>query len=275
MSKEKETGHHAQKSVSHEANQLEALPDVIPNTAEEKKILDAMEDLMKKIPKMFERPDARRPTPNPPIPEIAMEVLMSNIIVMRMLMEYHTANIRSLDRSRLNGVGVKKQGFIERAYSQAEENELFMPQYLTLEKFREDFGYFNQLRQLFELIIQVRDLVWNLVIQAADVTYTDALEFYAAVREAAKRRIDGAQSIFNDLKSFFSSRGARLENGNEEPTDKELMRDFNKLLHGKMDGEIDIRNVKPKVIAGERQIIDKKFTESESVKETKEASFKE
>jgi hypothetical protein len=40
-------------------------------------------------------------------------------------LEGYAAHLRPLDRMRLNGVGIKKQGFIQRAYDLAVENPEF------------------------------------------------------------------------------------------------------------------------------------------------------
>ena len=88
------------------------------------------------------------------------------------------------------------------------------------------------------------------------MVYTDALEFYDSVRSAAKRRIDAAESIHSELAVFFE----RGRYKGEEPTEEELKRDMNALLHGKRDGKIVIENVKPKITKGKRKVIDEKFT---------------
>jgi hypothetical protein len=180
-------------------------------------------------------------------------------------LEDYAAHLRSLDRRRLNGVGLKKQGFIERAYTLAEENTEFLPHWVTIEKFNDDHSHFVELRSLFDTNRQIQELLWNLIMQSADMVYTDALEFYASVREAAKRRIDAAESIHSELATSFESRGRRPEG---EPTEKEIKRDMNALLHGKRDGKIVIENVKPKVSGGKHKVIDEKFTDEAQFKET-------
>jgi hypothetical protein len=45
-------------------------------------------------------------------------------------------------------------------------------------------------------------IIWNITLQSADIVYIDALEFYASVREAAKRRVDAAETMFKDLEQF-------------------------------------------------------------------------
>jgi hypothetical protein len=186
-------------------------------------------------------------------------------------LEDYAAHMRPLDRSRVNGVGIRRQGFIERCYQLAVENTEFLPHWLTIQKFNDDHSHFVELRSLFDTGRQIQELLWNLIMNSADMVYTDALEFYDSVRSAAKRRIDAAESIFEELHIFFR----RPRNGSEEPTEEEVLRDMKALLHGKKDGKIVVENVKPKITKGTHKIIDEHYTDSAQLKETEEASIKE
>jgi hypothetical protein len=107
--------------------------------------------------------------------------------------------------------------------------------------------------------------------QSADIAYTDALEFYASVREAAKRRVDAAETLNNALAVFFKHHRSETE----EPTEKQAKRDFNSLLHGKHDGKLVVENIKPKLTRGRRKIIDETFKDTAEFKETIEGDIKE
>jgi hypothetical protein len=219
--------------------------------------------------------DLRRPQDNE-LPDYSdLSQLKNNFKFIREFLEEHAQHMRALDRRRLNGVGMKTMGFIEKAYELASVNQEFLPHYLTLGKFAIDSNRYGILEILRGMAKQIQELLWNMTIESSDILYTDALEFYASVREAAKRRVDAAEAINNELREFFRSRGHNQANGEEEPTEKELLRDFKKTLHGKMDGEVAVRNVKPKITAGRREVIDKKFAGIEQFKETEEASIKE
>ncbi len=63
-----------------------------------------------------------------------------------------------------------------------------------------------------DIIKEIQELAWNITVESSDVWYTDGLEFYASVREAAKRRVDPAETIYNDLETFFKSMGSRGRN---------------------------------------------------------------
>ena len=128
-------------------------------------------------------------------------------------------NSQAIRRSRIAGVGIKKLGFIERAY---------------------------------EL----------------------ALEFYSSVREAAKRRVDSAETLYHALSPFFKSWGKKHEE-DAQPTKKQELRDFKGLQRGTHNGMLFIENEKPKLTGGKRKTIDESFKNTAEFKESEDGEIKE
>jgi hypothetical protein len=219
--------------------------------------------------------DTRRPKPNPPLSDNAIKTISDSFAGVREILENAAANMRQLDRKRLNGVGIKKQGFIEGAIESAAVNQQFLPPYLELDKFEEDFQYFLNLKSIHIQCEQLKEFIWNLVSQSEDISYTDSLEYYSSVKEAAKRRIDGAESLYRYLEPFFKRPPRKDENGQPIKTQKKLKRDFNALQKGKLDGKMVIENISPKVIGGVHKVIDESFSDSGNFKETLEGEIKE
>ncbi|MDR2597611.1 MAG: hypothetical protein LBC76_09885 [Treponema sp.] len=221
-------------------------------------------------------PAIRRPvTNNPDLPLDYIADMEESFRSWRDELEDFSRHLRALDRKRLNGVGLKKLGFIGRALLLAAENPEFLPHYLTLQKFQEDNQYFLSLRSAFDVLMQVREILWNIIIEAADVLYTDTLEYYSSVQDAAKRRVDPAETLYKDLAVFFKSRGNHPEEDGAAPTKKQLKRDFNSLQSGKRDGKIVIENIKPHITGGKHEVIDETFKDSAKFKESEEGSISE
>jgi hypothetical protein len=212
------------------------------------------------------KPSIKRPPNNPDMPMATINHINAMLNDMRGLLDNYSQHLRALDRKRLNGVGIKTLGFIERSFELASENEDFLPHYLTLQRFDDDIQYFLAFRSLFDLTKQIEEKLWNVVIQSADIAYTDALEFYASVREAAKRRVDPAETIFRELSVFFKNRGTR----STEPTEKQLERDAKALIHGKKDGKMVIENIKPKLVGGKHKVIDEMYRDKPEFKKAVE-----
>jgi hypothetical protein len=217
------------------------------------------------------KPSTKRPPNNPDVPQATIDQLNAVLNQIKTILDDYAQHLRALDRMRLNGVGIRKLGFIERSYEFALENAEFLPHYLTLERFGTDIQYFMDFRSLVDLTSQIREKLWNITIQSADIAYTDALEFYASVREAAKRRVDAAETIHGELSVFFKRRRGETE----EPTEVKAKRDFNSLIHGKHDGKIVVENIKPKLTGGKHKVIDETFKDTAEFKDTIEGDIQE
>jgi hypothetical protein len=213
----------------------------------------------------------RRPSQTPNIPSIEIAKIETKFQEIKTSLEEYAANLRALDRKRLNGVGMKLLGFISRAYEYAQENPEFFPHYLTMSKFTQDRQYFNMLRICYDTSKLVEELLWNMIMEASDMLYTDALEYYASVREASKRRIDPSEAIFNDLKTFFK----RGKSPDAPETEKELLKDAKAIIRGKKDGKFEVLNISPKLIRGVHKVIDEKFTDTAKYKDTEDGEIKE
>jgi hypothetical protein len=216
--------------------------------------------------------DIRRPEiNNPNIPENevgSIRVLLFNILI---IIQYYAANLRPLDRKRLNGIGPKTMGFLENSYDLAMENTEFLPKFLTEERFTRDYDYFKEIRELLDQTDQIREMLWSCTIQAADVAFTDGLDFYNSVKEAGRRRVDGAESVYRKLEPFFH----RPRRVSGVLTKRQEKRDAIAIIDGKKDGEMILKNIKPKISGGTHEVIERKLSDSASIHETKDAEFKE
>jgi hypothetical protein len=217
------------------------------------------------------KPIPKRPAVSDQIPLDVINDLTTDFTELRNSIEEFAAHMRALDRRRLNGIGIKRQGFTDRAFMLAQDNPEFLPHWLTIEKFSEDMEQFTGLRNLVDLTKQIEELLWNLTMQASDMAYTDALEFYSQIQDAARRRIDAAESPYEELHAFFRH-GRRTA---DDPTEAEVERDIHSLLKGRKDGKVVIENIKQKLTGGKHKVIDETFKDTASFKETEEGSITE
>jgi hypothetical protein len=217
------------------------------------------------------KPSTRRPTVSPPIPQRVLDSINADLNRVKTDLDEYAAHLRALDRQRLNGVGIKKLGFIQAAYELALENPEYLPHFLTTEKFTSDIEFLISLRANQELIKQIMELNWNLVMQAADMAYTDALEFYAPVKDAAKRRVDAAESLYKTLEVFFKHK----KSPNAPETEKEFMRDVKAVYRGKRDGKVGAENITPKLSGGVHKVIDETFKDKAKFKEDIEGEIQD
>jgi hypothetical protein len=214
----------------------------------------------------------RRPSPNPQPSINIINMITTDLHSIMEVLDTFAANLRALDRIRHNGVGLKRLGFIEAVFRIAAKFPEYYPHWLNTAKFQADINLFNAIRELLDACRSVEEKAWNINVESADMIYTNALEYYSQVQDAANRRIDSAESLYTELHGFFRGMGPKPK---EEPTKKQLKRDFNALERGKKDGEIIIKNVSPKTTGGNREVIDETFKVKGAFKESDEGSIEE
>jgi hypothetical protein len=180
--------------------------------------------------------------------------------------------LTATDRRRLVGSGVRNNGFIDKAFDIARDNPQFMPPHFDVNALVQNMEDLEHLRQLLWTLQQFTQAVSNALLVHSDSCYRDALRIYASLREQARNRVDGAQPLFDALRTFFHRRRFPA---NEEVTEKQLERDIKALVHGKADGEIIIKNEKPQLGGGLHEVIDHVHKGKTAFKETIEANEEE
>jgi hypothetical protein len=193
---------------------------------------------------------------NPPMPEELVKKIAKYYAEIQSMLESYAVHLLPQDRRRLNGVRIRTQGFIDKAYQNAEAFPSLLPNNVTFEKFSEDYDYFNSFQNLITNSNRAHEFLWNITLKAADAAYADARAFYGSVRLLAKSKFESSTTVYEVLFPFFK----RTRKAGAPPARKKVMRDANALLSGKKDGEVIIRNLKPKVIRGRREVVDEEFT---------------
>jgi hypothetical protein len=160
------------------------------------------------------------------------------------------------DRRRMLSAGIKSQGFIGRAYTNAVANPALLPQYLTIQKFKTDVVDFERMITLYSSIQQFEQDVCDSLAVVGDAAYHDALAFYSEVKQATAQRIPGAEAVYNDLKTYFK----RSKSKSDKPTEAQIERDVRALLHDTKEGKVLIENEHPAVSGGERKVVDEVYS---------------
>jgi hypothetical protein len=143
------------------------------------------------------------------------------------------------DHRRLNGVGKKKQGFIESVFKYAVKNPQFFNAIVSIKKFRQNIKNSVKSRALYETSKQIQEYLLEMTTQNSNMAYSDALHFYSLIRIAAKYRVNGAQEIYRDLKQFFN----KQRTAGEVITEKKLKREMQSCAFSNQGGEMLVKNL--------------------------------
>jgi hypothetical protein len=181
------------------------------------------------------------------------------------------ANLTGKDRLRLTSAGVRNNGFIDKTFDIAHDNPEFLPPHFSIDQFTANIHRFEELRQLMLVLQQFQQMAANAFMQQADVCYRDALRVYGSLREQTRAKVPGAEPLFQALMTFFR----RRRRPGAEPTEHELELDFKRLVHGKADGEIIVKNESPKMTEGVHKIVDDVHKNRAVIKESADVEVDE
>jgi len=245
-------------------------PAAAATTAATDKLVEirkSAEEIKKQIRDLLEEETA----PSSAISALATQAIIDLIEDAMGIFEDYGNTFTPLERMRKNGLGIRNYGFTRVTYANARRNPQFVPSYLDMEAFNDSMDDFQRKRDIWGWLRQFSQLVRDGMRVPADAAFGYALEYYGALREAARRGVQGAEAEFNELRPFFKTRGNR---GNAPVTEAQIERDLHALLHDKKDGEIVVRNRRPQLSGGVHEVVDEVHKDHIAAKETVEAEEK-
>jgi hypothetical protein len=165
---------------------------------------------------------------------------------------YIRENLTPKERSRLIGAGIRNYGFIEKTNDIGKDNPAFLPSQFDMDKFSGLLHDFDIIRQIYFLLEKFESLVWDSMLLRSSDLYRDALRVYNGLKEQAKGRVPGAKDLFDALEPFFK----RRKGTENQLTQKEELRKLENIAKGATEGEVLVRNIKPKTTGGVKEIIE-------------------
>jgi len=173
------------------------------------------------------------------------------------------------ERRRLRGSGVRRYGFIDKVSDLASDNPEFIPPFMDLKYLKDLIRQVELLRNLSASLQQMLRINNDMLLVSGDEAFRVALMYYNTVRDASRRRVQGAEPLFRILRLFFSTRRRTTE----EPTEPEVERDVRSLLHGHKDGRIVIENEAPHMVGGKHVVVDETSKPKAAWKATEEGEI--
>jgi hypothetical protein len=241
------------------------------NVTEQTATAVAEQELEAAIEKLDAALKAENRNAGDPLPDSTMRAIINFISQAKSYFAPYDNPLTPTDRKRLIGTGYKSFGFIEQAYANAAVNPTLVPSYLNINTFKTDIDDFSRKRNLDEIVKQFELQLSDSTFAASDKAYHDAVEYYNAVKEAARQHVTGAEAAYNALKDYFK----RSKHVSTEPTEAEIERDVRSLLHGTKEGRVVIENENPVVSGGERKVTDEVHSGHAAFKEDLEGTAKE
>jgi hypothetical protein len=115
-------------------------------------------------------------------------------------------NLTEQERRELPSVGPKTVGFDEQCASYMASNPELIPSFVELAEVTKDRTLRTQLGDVLRPMMQLAEGVQDTYKVVAHEVFMADLSFYQNVRQAARRGVVGADTIYNELKQRFPGR---------------------------------------------------------------------
>lgn len=115
-------------------------------------------------------------------------------------------------------LGDKTVGFVDKVVDYSQSNPDFVPAYLDLTEFNNDYLLIKDLSEILRVLQPVVQNIEDTTTEAGIEALGAAMVFYNSVKSAAKQGVPGAKSIYDDLqKRFPGASGNSAANNAEVP----------------------------------------------------------
>ena len=98
--------------------------------------------------------------------------------------------------------------FVEKVIDYVDSRPEFVPFYLPVEELKTDFKAVNDLRLILREAEQLCQALSDTILLSGSEAYAEALAYYQAVKQAAKRNIPDAKSVYQDLRKRFEQKSS-------------------------------------------------------------------
>jgi len=108
------------------------------------------------------------------------------------------------ERKRIPKMSDATLPFVQKALDYASTNPSFVPAYIDVSELKVDMVAANTLMEVQRPLAQIAQSLDDTMMLCGSEAYIAALAFYNSVKQAAKLKVPGAESIYEDLSTRFA-----------------------------------------------------------------------
>ncbi len=123
----------------------------------------------------------------------------------------HLATLSPGERKEMPKMGDKTVGFVLKTQEYCKQNPDLAPQFLDLDGLNTGVKAFEQIRAIYQPLLQITDSLWDSVLLSGSEAYMASLQFYNSVKQATKSKVQKAETIYTDLAARFPGRPKKDE----------------------------------------------------------------
>ncbi|MEQ9440374.1 MAG: hypothetical protein RIG62_15070 [Cyclobacteriaceae bacterium] len=140
------------------------------------------------------------------IPEKDVATAVKKLQEVKTLLKPYLIALKPADRQKMLKMGDKTLPFVEKAAEYAQTRKDFTPPYLEIEEFLIDLKAVGDLTQVYREAQQLCKNLDDTILLSGSEAYAEALAYYQAIKQAAKKNIPDAKAIYEDLRQRFDKK---------------------------------------------------------------------
>lgn len=118
-------------------------------------------------------------------------------------------NLSPDENKALPKLGDKSYSFVTKALEYMKVPGTPMPDYVNIEELETDLKAYDTLRQILQTVMPLIDQLNDSMALSGSEAYVAVLSYYNYIKGAAKSNVQGAQTIYDDLRSRFLVRATK------------------------------------------------------------------
>ncbi len=140
------------------------------------------------------------------LPDADRAAILAAVKILQDKLLPHLVDLNVQQRRELPKMGDKTLAFVAKALDYAKEHPQMCPPFLDMAEFQKDMDAVRLLQDLQRPLAQVADVIDDSLLLSGSEAYAAALVFYHSVKSAARSKVQGANTIFDDLAQRFPAR---------------------------------------------------------------------
>lgn len=146
-----------------------------------------------------------------PIPQDVMSQATDLFLQGQALLVPYFVTLTPEDRKNMLKMNNGTDPFVAQGLQYMGSNPEFIPSFVNAKEVGTDYDNYDGLSPLYALLTQVCSQVSDTKMASGGSAYNGVLSFYNNVKLAAKNRVPGAKTIFEDLKKRFEKKKKTVE----------------------------------------------------------------
>lgn len=142
------------------------------------------------------------------VPEKELEAIIKKLREVKTMLKPYMVGLQPMERKGMLKMSDGTLPFVMKAAEYAQTRKDFSPPYLNPDELAIDLKAVEDLTRVYREAEQLCKSLDDTIMLSGSEAYAESLAYYSAVKQATKRNVPGAKTVFNDLRKRFERKSA-------------------------------------------------------------------